>query len=124
MLTVATTLKHPPQLPLAPIIDDILGTTYDVTIVFIGPTKARSLNIAHRGKDYVPNVLSFPLSDQCGEIYICPDAARKEAANFALSENGYLTYLIIHGALHLKGYDHGAAMEAREAHYCTTYNVR
>lgn len=102
---------------------DILGASYDLTVVYIGRQRALSLNHRYRGKTYVPNVLSFPLSDTCGEIYICPEVATKEAASFGLSPKGYLAYLLIHGALHLKGYDHGPKMDAAETHYKKKYRV-
>ena len=123
MLTIASTLTHTPRLSLATIVTAILGPDYDLTVVFIGSQRARTLNQTHRGKSYVPNVLSFPLSETHGEIYLCPEVAKKEAANFSLSPKGYLTYLVIHGALHLAGYDHGTDMDTAEQQYLQRYNI-
>tara|TARA_B100000508_G_scaffold139986_1_gene139569 strand:+ start:5314 stop:5688 length:375 start_codon:yes stop_codon:yes gene_type:complete len=124
MLHTASTIKQPPKLRLRPIAEAILGTGYDVTVVFVGKTRARTLNQTTRNKDYVPNVLSFPLTKQCGEVYLCPEVAAREAKNFDLSVNGYLTYLFIHGCLHLKGHDHGPKMDKLEAQYCAQFGVR
>jgi probable rRNA maturation factor len=123
MLTINSTLKKTPHLQLAPIADAILGANYDVTCNFIGTTRARTLNETTRGKSYVPNVLSFPLTDTAGEVYLCPTAAAHEAADFHLSPSGYLTYLFIHGCLHLAGYDHGPAMDTKEAYFLKHFSV-
>lgn len=123
MLTTNSTLSRPPQLNLAPIKETILGSAYNVTLNYIGPDRARALNLTTRQKTYVPNVLSFPLTPTDGEVYICPAAAKREAAQFDLTENGYLTYLFIHGCLHLAGYDHGSTMDTLEARYRKQFNV-
>jgi len=102
---------------------DIIGARYHVSLTFVGPDRARAFNEAHRGKSYVPNVLSFPLDETTGEIIICPLVAKREAKKFNLSYQGYVVYLFIHGLLHLKGYDHGATMEALETRYKRKYSV-
>lgn len=123
-LTVASTVRHTPRLPLQTIADTILGSDYELSVAFVGATRARALNRQTRGKAYIPNVLAFPLTEQVGEIYLCPTAANREAKHFSLSPRGYLTYLFIHGCLHLRGYEHGPAMEQREARYCAEFHVR
>jgi len=124
MVTIASTIKNPPRLPVRKILKDILGPTYNVTLTYVGRARARTLNQRYRHKTYIPNVLAFPLDKKHGEIYLCPEAARTEREKFGFSSAGYLTYLVIHAALHLKGYRHGAAMEAKEASWCQTYQVR
>jgi rRNA maturation RNase YbeY len=104
--------------------NDILGKSYSLSLTFVGATKARAYNKSHRGKTYVPNVLSFPLDTTTGEIIICPQRAKHEAHKFSLSYQGYVVYLFIHGLLHLKGYDHGATMERMEERYKRKYQVR
>lgn len=121
--TIASTTKDLPKLKLHPIKTDILGNDYELTLNYIGAKRAQSLNQIYRQKDYVPNVLSFPLDKHCGEIYICPAVAKREAHKFSLSVEGYLVYLFIHGCLHLKGYDHGAKMDELEQHYKQKYRV-
>ncbi len=101
----------------------ILGTRYELSLAFIGTKRAASLNEAYRKKTYVPNVLSFPLTDTAGEIFICPAVAQKEAKAFDLSPDGYLAYLFIHGCLHLKGHDHGDTMDKLERKYRKAFNI-
>lgn len=123
-LTVKSTLKtKPPTLPLAAIKDAILGPRYELSLAYVGATRAVTLNHTYRQKNYVPNVLSFPLSESMGEIIICPAVAKKEAPDFSLTYNNYLKYLFIHGCLHLKGHDHGATMDKLERKYCKAFNV-
>lgn len=118
-----TTKNKPPRLPYEEITSKVAGTGYEASVVFVGEKRAQALNIAYRKKDYIPNVLSFPLSDTSGEIYICPNVAKKEAKNFNLTYKGYVTFLLIHGLLHLKGYDHGATMEKLERKYMRAFSA-
>ncbi len=118
-----TTKSKPPRLQFDEIKDKIAGKKYQLSVVFIGETKAKSLNEDYRNKSYIPNVLSFPLDDTTGEIYICPAVAKKEAKNFNLSPKGYMSFLLIHGLLHLKGHDHGDTMEKLERKYIRTFGI-
>jgi len=101
----------------------IAGKKYQLSLVFVGATRARKLNSDTRGKTYVPNVLSFPLSDTAGEIYITPAIAKSEARKFNLTYQGYVGYLFIHGLLHLKGFDHGPKMEKLEQTYLKKFQL-
>jgi rRNA maturation RNase YbeY len=120
---LASTVKKYPSFPYETMKNDILGKKYELSLQFVGPTRARKLNEAYRQKTYVPNVLSFPLADGVGEIFICPDVAVKEAAKFSLSPKGYVAYLFIHGLLHLKGHDHSDAMDKLEKRYLRKYDI-
>ena len=120
MLDFSNTTKHKISLSeklLQEMADNILDTSYDVSIVVVGDKQARSLNQKYRGKDYVPNVLSFPIDETMGEIFLNPKTATLEAPKFNLSVNHYLYYLIIHSMLHLKGFDHSDEMSAKENFY-------
>lgn len=97
--------------------DAILGTSYDLTIVFCTPEESRVRNMLYRQKNYPTNVLSFPLSKKEGEIYLCLSIVRKGAKDFDMSYHQFLQFLIIHGMLHLKGYDHSSTMERLERKY-------
>lgn len=121
--TIHSTVRSYPTAAYEAIKCDIMGSRYSVSLTFVGPTRARAYNEAHRNKSYVPNVLSYPLDDTTGEIIICPSVAKREAKKFSLSYPGYITYLFIHGLLHLKGYDHGATMERMEERYKRKYSV-
>lgn len=120
MLDFSNTTKQKVSLSeslLKKIADDILDTSYDVSIVIVGDKRARALNQKYRGKDYIPNVLSFPIDDTMGEIFLNPKTAELEASKFDLSVTHYLYYLLIHSMLHLKGFDHGDEMSTKENFY-------
>lgn len=121
--SVSTTVRSYPTLPYADIKKAILGARYELSLTFVGATRARALNAAHRQKTYVPNVLSFPLSDSVGEVVIAPAVAKREAKKFGMSYEGYVGFLFIHGCLHLKGLDHGATMDKAERKYCTQFGL-
>jgi rRNA maturation RNase YbeY len=87
---------------------------WDISLVFVGPARARALNEQLRNKDYIPNVLSYTLGDKSGEIIICLAEAKKQAPDFSMSERNFVLYLFIHGVLHVKGRVHGATMERSE----------
>jgi len=102
---------------LTEIAEKILDTSYDVSIVIVGEKRAFSLNKEYRNKEYTPNVLSFPLDETMGEIFLNPKSAVLEADKFSLTPLNYLYYLLIHSMLHLKGLDHGDEMTAEEVLY-------
>ena len=104
--------------------DDILGKKYSVSLAFIGGIRAQALNKKHRGKDYTPNVLSFPLDSNIGEIFITPTIAKKEAHKFEMTHKGYVGFLFVHACLHLKGLDHGDVMDKAEKKWCKKYGLR
>ncbi len=117
-----TVKKAPPKLPYEVIKDEVLGKRYELVLNFIGEKRARQINQQSRGKSYVPNVLSFPLNDNAGEIYITPNVVKREAKNWQHSFDKHVFYLFIHGLLHLKGFDHGDKMEALEEKFLKKYS--
>ena len=122
--SLSQTVKKIPHFPFETVKNDILGKKYSLSLSFMGPTRAQGLNHEYRKKDYVPNVLSFPLDAHCGQIVICPAVARKEASAHFLSVDGYMGFLYIHGLLHLKGLDHGDEMEKLEKRYVSKYSIK
>jgi len=122
--SISSTIKsYPATHPYNKIKCAILGADYDLSLVFIGKERAATLNKQYRKKTYSPNVLSFPLSETAGEIFICPTVATREALKFNLTTHGYIGYLFIHGCLHLKGYDHSDTMDKLERTYCTQFKI-
>lgn len=122
--SIAATAKSYPRFKYEVMKNDIVGNRYVVSLVFVGKTRAQKLNVAYRKKTYIPNVLAFPIEKNHGEIYICPQIAKKEAKNHGLTENGYIAYLFIHALLHLKGHDHGDTMDKAEKRFLTKYGIR
>ena len=61
-----------PSLPFLDMKNAVLGPEYDLSVVFVGDEESRKINIETRDKGYIPNVLSFPLNDVSGEIFLNP----------------------------------------------------
>lgn len=97
---------------------------WEVSLVFVGPTKARELNTQLRGKSYTPNVLSYALGKKSGEIFICLNEAAKQAPAHQMSGRDFVLYLFIHGLLHLKGWAHSATMERCERTLLAQFGTR
>jgi probable rRNA maturation factor len=93
-----------------------------ITVRFVDPEEGCQLNRDYRGKDYATNVLSFPYEQQplvCGDLVITPEVCCSEAATQGKKASDHTAHLVVHGVLHLQGYDHESeadaeAMEARE----------
>jgi rRNA maturation RNase YbeY len=94
---------------------------WDISLVFVGPKKARALNEQLRDKSYTPDVLSYVVGKKSGEIIICLSEAKKQSLLYRLEPNAYCLYLFIHGLLHLKGWAHGAIMERCEQKLLATF---
>jgi probable rRNA maturation factor len=106
-----------PSLPFALMKEVILGKDYELSLVFIGDKRAKTLNQKYRKKDYIPDTLSFPYDKKEGEIFINPNQARKRSKDFDMNERKFIAYLFIHGLLHLKGLRHGSTMNRMELKY-------
>lgn len=118
MLDITNTTKQkPPRLTREDFVviqEAILGKKYELSLVFIGDTKSKKLNWQFRKKTYVPNVLSFPIDKDSGEIFINLKKASSEAKDFDMTPKQYIKFLFIHGCIHLKGLYHGKEMEKLE----------
>lgn len=121
--SISSTVKDYPSLPYETIKNNIVGKNYNLSLVFIGPTRAKKLNESTRGKTYIPNVLSFTLAEDSGEIFIAPTTAKQESKKYGLSEKGYVGYLFIHGLLHLKGFEHSPKMERLEKRFLERFKL-
>ena len=92
----------------------------EVSLVFADDARIRGLNRQYRGKDRPTNVLSFPaaslgsgrLGPPLGDIVLARETIAAEATAEGLDFADHLTHLIIHGFLHLVGYDHETDDEA------------
>lgn len=101
----------------------VLGDKYELSFVFITPQKIQELNRIYRNINKPTDILSFPLSKTSGEIFICKSEARKEAPKFDRSYKNFISYLFIHGLVHLKGYDHGPKMEKVEEKFQKMFKI-
>lgn len=80
----------------------------EVSVVFIDSRRSRMLNRRFLRHDYVTDVLSFPLGmgeTPEGEVYVNLDRARQQARSYGVSFSNEVGRLVIHGVLHLLGYD-------------------
>ena len=80
-----------------------------ITIRFVEPEEGQSLNNDYREKDYATNVLSFPYEVEpvvAGDLVICATVVEREAAEQEKTLEAQYAHLIVHGILHLQGYDH------------------
>src|SRR5256885_4414772 len=105
----------------------------EISVLLTGDAEVRDLNAEYRGKHQPTNVLSFPMVDPedlrdtnvagpellLGDIILARGICETEAADKGVSLEDHATHLLVHGTLHLLGYDHheekdAADMEARE----------
>lgn len=122
MLSIVNkTKKQIPNLPLKQIADQILGSDYQLELVFVNDQEIQSLNRRYRRKDYPTNILSFPLEKNEGEILINLEKAKKEAPDFNHDNKNHLIFLFIHGCLHLNGLTHGSIMTKEEKKFFQIY---
>jgi rRNA maturation RNase YbeY len=103
-----------PRIPFEELAASVLGNTYELSLVICGDYLARRMNRQYRKKAYSPNVLSFPLEKNEGEIFLNIRKAEREARAFETTLRARLALLYVHGLYHLKGLSHGNAMEAAE----------
>jgi probable rRNA maturation factor len=97
----------------------------EITLRIVNVSEVRNLNSAFRGKDYATNVLTFVYSEPKakvlqGDIVLCTQILAREAREQGKPINAHYAHLVVHGVLHLAGFDHeiekdAKKMEAREA---------
>lgn len=90
-----------------------------LTLRIVGLEEGQSLNRDWRGKDYATNVLSFPFEERgyLGDIVVCAPVVAREATEQGKPLRAHWAHMVVHGVLHLQGYDHvdDAEAEAMEA---------
>jgi probable rRNA maturation factor len=94
------------------------GEGREIAVRIVKTDESRELNRLWRGKDKPTNVLSFPAPDQdkrgipqdfrlpLGDLVICADVVRREAERDGKKLEAHWAHMVVHGALHLVGYDH------------------
>jgi probable rRNA maturation factor len=129
----------PDEAKLASVAERVLGASADflareeeqpfpkmapeLSLVFTNDESIRDINAEWRGKDKPTNVLSFPAfplepggmpGPMLGDIVIARETVEREAVDLDKSFDDHLTHLLVHGFLHLFGYDHMEKDEAEE----------
>lgn len=94
----------------------LLDSDVEVSVKFTSDAEVHALNAAWRGKDKPTNVLSFPMVDEAalaslshdllGDIVLARGVCAREAAERRLAVESHAAHLVVHGTLHLLGYDH------------------
>jgi len=94
----------------------------DLCIRVVGPTAGRRLNRQYRGKDRPTNVLSFPASPveravtgTLGDLVICAAVVAAEARAQRKAPPAHWAHMVVHGVLHLHGWDHERSASAARA---------
>lgn len=106
-------------------IDDWQQFNKTLDIYVCDDAEGRALNLDARGKDYATNILSYPsgLPSELltamqeiplGELVICHDVLVRQAAEQGKSFADHLTHLVVHGVLHLLGFDHELGQDEQE----------
>ena len=93
----------------------------ELVIRIVDEAESRALNKRYRGKDKPTNVLSFPFEappgvdiDHMGDLVICAAVVDREAADQHKPLDHHWAHMVVHGILHLRGYDHENRTQARE----------
>jgi probable rRNA maturation factor len=93
----------------------------ELTIRIVDEAESARLNSSYRNKDGATNVLSFPFAPPAGvdipllgDIVICAPVVRREANEQSKSTNSHWAHMVVHGSLHLLGFNHERAREAQE----------
>jgi probable rRNA maturation factor len=93
-----------------------LDQAAQITVRIVGQAEARVLNRNYRGKDYATNVLTFVMRDSPpyeGDLVLCAPVVAREAREQRKEIVAHYAHLIVHGVLHLQGYDHEHEADAR-----------
>ncbi|MGE0178567.1 MAG: rRNA maturation RNase YbeY [Sphingomonas sp.] len=97
-------------------------TDSEISVLFTSDDEVRSLNLTWRGKDRATNVLSFPMAGahevadapMLGDIALASGICTSEAAEKGLPIEAHAAHLVVHGTLHLLGYDHEGSEAAAD----------
>lgn len=97
----------------AAILDTLERPGHALSVAFVGPSRMRVLNRRYRGRDYTTDVLSFGYGDESvdgapllGDLVLAPEVAEMHARRWRTTLEREIRKLLVHGVLHLLGYDH------------------
>ena len=124
IVEIKKTVNDNVRLPFAQMAAAALPKGYQLSLVICGDTLAQRMNREYRKKTYRPNVLSFPLSKNEGEIFLNIRKAAREARVMKISANARIAHLFIHGCFHLAGYKHGDRMDALEQKVLRRFKIQ
>lgn len=122
-LTLAALCRKAINATIAELGLDLPETGSEVSVAFTDDASIQELNAKWRGKDKATNVLSFPafptnrdgpVPPMLGDIILASETVHKEAKAEAKPLENHVTHLVVHGLLHLLGYDHETDGDAEE----------
>ena len=97
------------------------GEPLDITVRIVEEQESQSLNATYRGKDKPTNILSFPFEQPpglnlplLGDLVVCQSVVAREAEQQKKDLSAHWAHMLVHGTLHLLGYDHINDHEAEE----------
>lgn len=95
---------------------DMSNNEYEISLLMTDDETIQEYNKEYRNKDNATDVLSFPMEDNImlGDIAISFDTAKRQAEESEISINREVSFLFIHGLLHLLGYDHETSQQDEE----------
>lgn len=118
MISLANlTRQKTPAIAWKKIAEKILGKKFNLSVVLVGEKKIAEIKKKYpprEQKTRQPNILSFLMEKNVGEIFLCLAYLRREAAIFKRSFNQHLKKIYLHGVLHLKGFSHQYEKEAAQ----------
>jgi probable rRNA maturation factor len=104
-----TTLRRVTQA----VLEQVGHPSVHLSVTLVGKVRMQRLNRTYRQRDYATDVLSFPMQDASqsplafvGDVVICVPVALSQASRFGNTSDEEILRLLIHGTLHLLGYDH------------------
>ncbi|WP_342275051.1 rRNA maturation RNase YbeY [Spiroplasma endosymbiont of Cantharis lateralis] len=111
-----------------------INQSLSFSVNYIDEIKSRQLNMEYREKDYVGDVISFPIDDdfgiynqldfkEVGDIFITFSEAKNKASKYKHSIEVEMAWLFVHGLLHILGYDHEISIEDEKVMFDLTDKI-
>ncbi len=100
-----------------------ISDPYEISVVFTGRDEIREMNREYRNIDRATDVISFAFSEGegsqfapflLGDIFICPEVVADHAVKFRTTFENELIFVVVHGILHLLGFDHNRKSDREE----------
>ena len=108
------------------LLEDWAGGETELVVRIVDEAESRQINSEYRGKDKPTNVLSFPFENPpglldlgeelpyLGDLVICASIVNQEARDQQKTEQAHWAHMVVHGCLHLQGFDHLDEQQAEE----------
>ncbi len=97
------------------LVEEQVDGSAELSVLFVTPDHIRQLNARFAGDDHATDVLAFPMMEEedesllLGDVVVCPRVAERNATELGHALESEVEALVVHGTLHLLGYDHQGA---------------